>query len=671
MNTNHRSPHRLTRRGVLYGGGLITVSVTASGCGLFSTDPDTDDRVGGAKGPEAPMLAQRVEAGELPPVAERLPVNPMVVEPTDRIGAYGGTWRTTITDGADGPWLHRTVGYEPLMRWNREWTEALPNVAESIEPNEDASEFTVRLREGMRWSDGEPLTTDDVTWGYEYVLKNRDLFPEHPGTLQRLGEPAEVEAIDDLTFVVRFNGPKADFLTDMARQVDGQQLIYYPRHYLEQFHIDFNPDADEEAQEADFDDWLARFNFLGTPFSQQWENPDLPTLNGWVVVNPIGEGTRTLFERNPYYFKVDPEGSQLPYLDQVRYEAIPEEETKLLRATNGEFDFHSRHFNTLENRPVVVENQEQGNYRVLELESTYSTDLAIALNMNHEDEAKREVYQNKDFRVALSHAINRQRLIDTVWQRQGEPTQPAPRPESRFYDEEFATQYTEYDPDLANQILDDAGYDQRDGDGYRLRPDGERITVSVDVPTDGLIPFWVDAMTLVVEDWQAVGINANVNAVPRDTFEARMDDNPPAHDANIWVGEGGRGDETREVRWYMAAGPAGGAYWAREWSNYYDSRGEPDNEPVEPPPPVVLEQHQLYDDFLAEPDPDTREEIFRQILAIAKEQFWAIGTVRSPGVYAIVHNRLKNVGEDPLPESSLYNTPAPANPEQWFIEETE
>jgi len=654
----------LTRRNVLYGGGLVVVSATASGCGIFGTDPD-EDGPGGDKGPEAPMLAEQVEAGTLPPVAERLPVEAdrLVVEPTEQVGVYGGTWRTAVSAPTDGPWLHRTVGYEPLMRFNRDWSEAIPNVAKSIEPNPDASEFTVTLRQGMKWSDGEPLTTADVLFAWENVTLHPDLNPSVPPTLSRGGEPAEIEALDDLTFVVRFNGPKPLFPYDMARQVDGNRLVAHPRHYLEQFHIDFNPDADQLAQDAGYDNWVAWFLALGTYFNYQWDNPDLPTVNGWIVVDPLSDGTVVVFSRNPYYWKVDPEGSQLPYLDEVRYEVIPESDTMLLRAQNGEFDFHFRHFNNLENRPVLSEAQETGNFQILDMQSTYSTDMLIAFNLNHDNDGKREVFQSREFRIAMSHAINRQRLIDTAWQRAGEPHQVAPIQQSTYYDAEFATQYLEYDVDLANQMLDDAGFDERDGDGYRLGPGGDRIEVVVDVANDALISFWPDAMTLVVEDWEAVGIRATVNSLPRDAWTANLDENN--FDATVWTGEGAYGDEFIAVQSYLAAGPAGGAFWGRRWSNWYETRGT--GPTAEEPITVVQQQHDLYDQFLSEPDEAAREDIFRQILAIAKEQFWAIGTVRG-NPYAVVHNRLHNVGGS-MPDASTFNTPAPANPEQWYIEE--
>ncbi|WP_267941355.1 ABC transporter substrate-binding protein [Streptomyces sp. ST2-7A] len=661
-------PSGTTRRAVLRNTAFIAMAgMSASACSVFSTEPDgggNGNGGGGGKGPEAPMLAERVEAGDLPPVTERLPTNPLVVPPTDRIGDYGGTWRSAVTGGADGPWLHRTIGYEPLMRFTRDWTGQVPNVAESITPNDDASEYVITLRAGHRWSDGEPLTTADVLFGYEHVVLNRDLVQGHPPTLARGEDPMELVIVDDHTFIVRFSGPNALFLSDMARQVDGDRLVAYPRHYLERFHGDFAEDAGSRARAAGFDTWQEHFNYLGNDWGVLWTNPDLPSLKAWICVDPLDTGTVARFERNPYYFKTDPDGSQLPYIDEVRYDVVPEAETMLLRAQNGDFDFHSRHFTSMENRPVLAESQDRGGYRFIDYESTYSTEMVISLNLNHADDAMREVFRRKDFRVALSHAIDRQELINAVWQRQGEPHQVAPTPESRFRDEEFATQYLEHDPERANEILDSLGYDARDSDGWRLRPDGEPITITVDVAEDAVITVWVQAMEQVARHWEAVGIRTLVNPMPRENFEVRLGDN--RHDASVWTGDGGRGDEVTYPLWYLPHPINAGSDWARHWANWYRTRGQGPDADTEEPPEIPRRQIELYDEMLAEPDEERRDELFREILDIAREQFWVIGTVRVSSGYGIVSTDLHNVGGS-LPDASTFNTPAPAAPEQWFF----
>ncbi|MCC3765422.1 ABC transporter substrate-binding protein [Glycomyces sp. TRM65418] len=654
----------LSRRGlVLSGGAAITAS--AAGCSWFSTDPEAD-RSGGEKGLEAPMLAERVEAGDLPPVEERLPKEPLVVQVTESMGVYGGTWNSVVTGSADGPWLWRTINDGHLLERSRDWEEIRPNVASSFEENDDATEYTITLREGVKWSDGEPLTTKDVEFAYNDVALNTDLTqgipPELAGTD---GTPLELEIVDDYTFIVRFSGPKPLFRADMAAGVSGQRFTMYPRHYLEQFHVDYNENAEQEALDAGYDGWVARFTALGNLWSFLWENPDLPTLLPWVCKQPISDAQFALFERNPYYWKVDEEGSQLPYMDEVRFDVTSDIETMFAHAISGDYEFHSRHFNDNAHRADAVDNEASGGYTVVELESTYSSDMNIAFNMNHRDAALRKIFQDRQFRIALSHAIDRQELIDVLWNRVGVPSQPAPRPESRFYDEEFAAQYLEFDPDRANQILDDAGYTAGSG-GIRQAPDGTPLEFTVAVADDALLgTIWIDAMDMIKDMWAAVGVELHINGQPRENWQNLV--NEFDYDLTVWTGDGGYIDETTSVYWYMAAGPGGGAFFARQWSELR-TNGSTTEELVEEPPAHITEQWDLYDQFLSEPDPDTRDEIFKQILAIAKEQFYAIGTVQGQGAWAVVADRLKNVGGS-MPENPTYGTPGPAAPEQWYITE--
>jgi peptide/nickel transport system substrate-binding protein len=656
----------LSRRGLVLSG-ATALTASAAGCGFFSTESDADGKGGGDKGPEAPMLAERVEAGDLPPVEERLPKEPVVVKAADSIGVYGGTWNTAITGASDGPWLWRTIAYEPLLKRTRDWQTAEPNLASAFEANEDASEFTITLREGVKWSDGEPFTTSDVEFAYHDVNLNPELTQGVPPELTGPdGQPGELEIVDDYTFIFRFAGPKPLFEEDMSRGTSGQRFTFYPRHYLEQFHISYNEAAEDEAIAEGYDGWVSRFTALGNLWNFMWENPDLPTLLPWVCKQPVSDAGHALFERNPYYYKVDEEGSQLPYIDEVRYDIVADVETMFAHAINGDYDFHSRHFNDNAHRADAVDNEAAGSYTVVDLESTYSSDMNIAFNMNHENADIREVFQDKQFRIAMSHAIDRQELIDVLWNRVGEPAQAAPMPDSRFYDEEFATQYTEYDVELAKQILDDAGY-TLGSDNVRTAANGTRLEFTVLVADDALLgTTWVNAMDMIKDMWAEVGLQLHVNSQPRENWQSAVDEND--FEIVVWTGDGGSIDETVATQWYMAGGQAGGAMFARQWSAHYIQRGAEDDEMHEPPSEPIAQQHELYDQFLAEPDPEVRDEIFRQILAIAKEEFYAIGTVRGPAPWAIVSDHLHNVGGS-MPENPTYGTPSPARPEQWYISE--
>jgi len=655
----------LSRRGlVLTGSAALTAS--AAGCSWFSTDPESGE-AGGEKGLEAPMLAERVEAGDLPAVGDRLPKEPVVIKVAESTGRYGGTWNTAITGASDGPWLYRTINYEPLLKKNRDFTEIELNVASAFDINEDASQFTITLREGIKWSDGEPLTTKDVEFGFYDVALNTDLTTGVPAELLGPdGAPPTLEIVDDYTFVVTFAGPKPLFEDAMAGGISGQRFTYYPRHYLEQFHLDYNPAADDEAVADGYDGWISRFTALGNLWNFQWENPDLPTMLPWICKKPISDADYALFERNPFYYKVDEEGSQLPYLDEVRYNIIADVETMFAHAINGDYEFHSRHFNDNAHRADAVDNEANGNYTVTDLESTYSSDMNLAFNLNHADAGLRKIFQDKQFRIAMSHAIDRQELIDVLWNRVGEPSQAAPRPESRFYDEAFATQYLEFDTDLAAQTLEAAGY-TAGSDGIRESADGVRLEFTASVADDSLLgTTWLDALDMIKDTWAAVGVELHVNGQPRENWQAGIDENE--FDLTVWTGDGGSIDETNSVYWYMAAGPSGGAFFARQWSAHYTLHGAQDDEMLEAPPAAIVEQQDLYDQFTSEPDAAARDEIFKQILTIAKEQFWAIGTVQGQGTWAVVSNRLKNVGGS-MPENPSYGTPSPARPEQWYLTE--
>ena len=189
-----------------------------------------------------------------------------------------------------------------------------------------------------------------------------------------------------------------------------------------------------------------------------WGNIERPRLHAWVPKNPIGEGDHLEFERNPFYFKVDPDGSQLPYLDKVVYSIFSEEEVILLRASNGEFDFHSRHINISRNKPVLARSREESNYSLIPMPTASMNTMTICFNLTHPDPPRRQMFQNKNFRVALSHAINREEIIKVVFSGQGEPWQTAPRPEAPFYrSKDMAKQYTEFDTEKANRILDEVG----------------------------------------------------------------------------------------------------------------------------------------------------------------------------------------------------------------------
>jgi len=462
-----------------------------------------------------------------------------------------------------------------------------------------------------------------------------------------------VEKVDDHTVCFTFAAPHGLFLQNLASPASAVTAITsYPRHYAERFHEAYNPDIAALVQEAGAEDWVGFFESK-TSWTQ---NPEVPTLYPWVVSTGYGESTtRVVAERNPYYWKVDPEGNQLPYLDRVLYTQFQESEVLLLSALAGEIDMQERHLNTLSNKAVLTDNMEVGNYGFFEVIPDASSAMTVSLNLTHRDPVKREVFHNKDFRIGLSHAINRPEIINLIYVGQGKPFQPAPRPETELYNEALAKQYTEYDVALANEHLDRV-LPERDAQGFRLGPDGERFTFLVEAPT--AIQTWADALELIQGYWREVGIDVQMRLEDRSLFNTRREANE--HDATVWGAEGGLSPVLRPD-WYF---PYGGeaVNYAPLWMYWYggDERGEE-------PPAEVKRQMELYDQLRATVDEEEQAALMREILEISTEQFYALGiSLEAPG-FGVVNNDFHNVPEV-MPGAFLYPTPAPTNPEQYFTE---
>jgi peptide/nickel transport system substrate-binding protein len=259
-------------------------------------------------------------------------------------------------------WIRRTVAYNPLVRFDYEWSEVVPNVAERFEVNEDATEFTFHLREGHKWSDGEPFTAHDLQFALDALLKNPDYSGERPNALNPSNLTGEV--VDDLTFRLTLETPDGLLLQNIA-SVNGMVFLNAPKHYCQDLVPMTNPDAAAVANERGFDSWSEA---LEQTCYFNYTDANRPTLNAWRQVTDY-DGTTQLveFERNPNFFKVDPEGQQLPYIDRVTMLQSASTEDILLKVINGEVDFSNRHFATVTNKPVIFDSQESGGYH---LEST-------------------------------------------------------------------------------------------------------------------------------------------------------------------------------------------------------------------------------------------------------------------------------------------------------------
>jgi len=599
---------------------------------------------------------------QVPSLEDRLPENPLVITPTDRPGTQGGTWNHALVGGGSLSMLVRYQGYEPLVRFTPDWTGIEPNVAESYSVNEDSTEYTFTLRRGHKWSDGEPYTTEDVRFWYEDIF----LDPDAPVAAGQAfwyvdGEVGTLEIVDDVTFNVRFAGPNGFFAQQLA-WAQQDQLTRAPAHYLKQFHLKYNPEANALAQERGFESWIALFQREHGLDQDNtfFQNSARPTLNAWAFSSAPGENTeRAVAERNLYYFKVDTEGTQLPYFDRVLYQMVADPEVLLLKTMQGEIDMMDQYIATPTNKPVLFDAQERGDFHFYTLTESAANVMVFQLNLNHNDATKNALYNRRDFREALSVAIDRQALIDAVLVGQGAPAQPSIAPNDPLYNERLATQHTEYDPDRANEILDGI-LPERDSEGYRLDAEGRRLTIIFEI--DQVRTTFLDMFELAIPKFQAVGVDAQLRTMDRSLWETRVrngrDFDATAHQFGANSGIAAMLDP----RYFVPFNA--NAIYAPGWALYFSS---PDNPDAIEPPEEIKAMQDAYKDLLATGDPAEQQAKMAAILETAADQFLVWGVSLPPDGYGVVKNDMVNT-MDVMPNSFGWPTPGPSRPEQFFKE---
>lgn len=609
------------------------------------------------------------DARDLPPVEERLPMNPLIVETFEGVSQYGGTLRYGIggnNPGWGGLWY--VAGWENLVYWTPDFSGVQPNIAESWEVNEDATEFTFTLREGIKWSDGAPFTAADVSFYVEDILFNEEL---RPGGAASDWLPAtqidgfQYEQIDDYTFKLTFPNSYGTFMLNMPTW-SGREFSWFPRHYLEQFHADYNENIDElVAQEDGIETWTQLFESKAhgpvTDNLNYFDDPARPTLFPWVVVEPLDGGNTIRMERNPYYWKVDAQGNQLPYIDEIVGTTYEDLETRTLAMLSGDIDYIKDP--GVENRAAYHQARDEG----APLDIRYIQDSAGVTNSIHfnrtlDDPMKAEIFANKDFRIGLSHAINRGEIIEIVHSGQGEPAQPSPLPDSPLYNERLATQYTEYDLDLANEHLDRVLPD-KDAQGFRLGPDGERFTFVMSVAnSQGWQANYVQVAELVKSYFAEVGVDVIINAVPHEQFNELTRTN--AFESSLWTGEGGAGlSGIVDPRYYVP-----GEFHGHFGNAWYAWRVGSSNRTQVEMPEAYQALRQQYEDAISLPNQEDQIEAMKAVLEAAADEFYAIGISRPPGGYYPGNSRLVNL-PDTWVDGWIVGTHKILFPEQWAITE--
>ena len=612
---------------------------------------------------EAPELARAVASGALPPVEQRLPPNPQIVQPTESTGVYGGELRMAVVDWGDLAWIDRTMDNESLVRWDPQWTTIIPNLAQSWTVNSNATEYVFHLRRGVHWSDGALFTADDILFWYEEVFASGISRPNLPW-LSANGKPVRVEKRDDYTVAFSYAAPNGLLLYGLAG-MRGDDPVAYPRHYLAPFHPRLNPEGlPALMKQAGVTNNLQLFRdkvglILDRHPTHRSRAPELPRLCAWQLVPGHGYGQTNTIEavRNPYFWKVDTSGHQLPYIDRLVYTCVTNASEAFALALAGRIDLGERSITAFEYLPALREHMREGGYHFTRIITDSGNLAAICLNLTTPDPVKRALYRNKDFRIGLSHAIDRERIIREILKQPAEARQVAPRPESLLYHERLARQYTEFDQAKANMYLDRAGLTNKDAAGWRLGPDGAKVTITADMSAAHGIR--IAAMKRVSEDWAKVGIDLVLRVEGASRVNALRMSNQ--YDAMVWSGDGGL-DVVMDPRYYVPISEESlfAAPWAH-WMVY------PADRRSEKPPESVVRQMMAYREVQAMPDAAGRQALMRRVLDMAADEFYVIGLCSADDISCLVSDRLHNVPMVMMSSGRGFLAPAPVNPCQFFI----
>jgi peptide/nickel transport system substrate-binding protein len=628
---------------------------------LPSTEEATAYMIGNIPGGtyhEAPMLAELVAAGKLPPVDERLPDDPLVEAVVDEIGQYGGTIRRGFTGPNDHNNYTRVV-YDALVRFSPTGAEVIPHIAAGWSSNEDFTEWTVRLRPGAKWSDGQPFTADDIMFWYNDILLNEELIPSIPVWMQNAdGSTVKVEKLSDYAVKWTYAEPNTAFLLELANK-DGadaalNNLAFVPAHYMKQFHPNYVDAAELNAKvaEAGFDTWAELFGVEAMPHL----SGKRPSMAAWVPDGTSVSDPVFTIKRNPYYIGVDPAGNQLPYVDEVRFTFFADKEALNLAAIAGEIDMQGRHI-TMSNYPVFIENAEKGGYRVVLWPTFGGSDAVVMFNQTWTG-PEVEMFQNKDFRIAMSYAIDREAIRELVFLGLGEFRQGVPAPFHPYYPgDEWAFKYTQYDPDLANQILDGI-IPNKDADGFRTLPDGSPLDIEIGVVPEQFVA-WDDVGQLIVEDWAKVGVKAHVELRERTLHFAMR----PANElqVEIWNEDTTGFPFSGQPKFDPRSDPA--LCFAPLVRIWYQTNGAEGVEPT----PVIKQIVDIIDE--AKVSARGRQiELAQELFRIWADNVFEIGTVGlTPSVQGVVvvNANLRNVPEVAGNDWPL-RTPGDTRPEQYF-----
>ena len=582
----------------------------------------------------AEFLDAAIAAGDLPDVDDRLPKTPRVVNIGDlggTPGRHGGELRILIGRQKDVR-LVPIFGYSRLIGLDRD-LNFVADILESYEI-EDQRIFTLKLREGHRWSDGHPFTAEDLRYAWEDVILNPKL-PGMPLSLKPDDIEPSFEMLDPLTVRYSWAIPNPEFLPSLAAPVPPK--IVMPAHYLKQFHADYQDEdvLNAYVEENRVDDWRRLHTKLSRP--NRPENPDLPTLEPWrPTTKPPAQ--QFIFDRNPFFHRVDENGAQLPYIDRIKlnvssYEVIP------AKVAAGDSDLQATSI-SFAHYTVLKEAEKRQPVNVSLWSRSQGSRLALYPNMNCVDPVWRSLFQDVRVRRALSLAVNRDELNKALFFGLCSESANTVLPESPLYRPEYANAWIRHDPDEANALLSAAGFSPPGMDGQRKLPDGR--TAGILIETAGESSVETDVLELIGDHFRAVGIPLWTRSSQRDIFRSRVIAGQVL--MSVWTGLD-NGVPTADMPPVELAPTSDDQLQWPAWGVWYLSS---ERQGSAPDLPEVQQLIRLLKQWRRSEGSDERETIWHEMLAIHADQVYSIGTVNRAPQPILRARDLRNVPEEAL-----------------------
>ena len=588
---------------------------------------------------EAPSLAKKVAAGKLPPVDERLPINPRKLNFKNlglKIGKYGGSIRMLMARAKDARQMS-VYGYSRLVGYHPKTFELEADILESFEVKE-GRRFTFELRRGHKWSDGQPLTSEDFRYWWEDVANNKELSPVGPPKIMTINDELPIfEVINRYKFRYTWKRPNPDFLPRLASA--SPLYIYRPAHYMRQFHEKYT-DQDvlkKTVKKSKQRNWAALHNKMDNLYRN--DNVDLPVLQPWVSISKPS-ASRLIFKRNPFFHRVDPEGKQLPYADSFIF-TIANNKLIPAKTGTGEVDLQARYLR-FDDYTFLKKGEERSSYSTRLWKTAKGAHLALFPNLNVNNPILRKLIRDVRFRRALSLSVHRHEINQVIYYGLAIGGNNSVLPESPLYRPTYRNKWANFDLQKANQLLDEIGLVQRDSSGIRLMPDGSPLHLIIE--TAGESTEQTDVLELVRDSWLKIGIKIFSKPSQRNVFRNRIFSGETA--MSIWSGiENGLITANSSPAEFVPTSQQS-LQWPK-WGQYYETNGKAGERPTEEHIIHLLELYQRWKNTAAQKE---KSEIWEKILKIHSDQIYSIGLVAAVLQPVVVSSRLKNV-----PLSAIYN----------------